>query len=405
MRVLQVLEASLGGTRRYLEDVSDALGDGSHNGLAYSLHRADGGFLRLLEKLRRANWSLFEIDMRREIRPLHDAKCTVEMRRIYRLFQPDVVHAHSSKAGALSRLATLGMRRRPGIVYAPHSIAANVSRLYGLIEKVLALRLDIITAVTPSERDELIGLGLLPPERIHVVVPAIPSATFAPRSRAEARSDIGLGAGPLVVGVGRLTPQKDPLAFVELAGELRRRVPGLRAIWVGDGELRRTMEERIVDLDLQECVSIAGWLEDVRPYLAAADLFVSTSRYESFGYVTAEALAMERPVVATQITGTVDVVRTDAGAQLFPLDDRRAAVQRAVHILTNPDAAARIAQRGRASVNAAFSVDATRRGLQAAYDAALLRGAQTFHGVRQVEPVHIELTGLQADAAPSSRVG
>jgi glycosyltransferase involved in cell wall biosynthesis len=405
MRVLQVLEASLGGTRRYLEDVSDSLGDGENNGLAYSLDRADGGFLRLLEKLRCAKWSLFEVDMRREIRPVHDAKCAAELRRIYRLFRPDVVHAHSSKAGALSRLATVGMKRRPGIVYAPHSIASNVSYLYGLIEKLLAMRLDIITAVTQSERDEIIGLGLLPPERVHVVVPAIPAATFAPRSRAEARSNLGFGVGPLVVGVGRLTRQKDPLAFVELASELRRRVPGLRAIWVGDGELRSAMEERIVDLDLQQCVSIAGWLEDVRPYLAAADLFVSTSRYESFGYVTAEALAMGLPVVATEITGTVDVVRTDIAEQLFPLDDRDAAVQRAVHILTNPDAAAGIARRGRESVNAAFSVDATRRGLQGAYEAALLCGSQTFHGVRKVEPAHIELASLAADAAPRQRVG
>jgi len=371
MRVLQVMEATLGGTRRYLEDVSEALGTGANNGLVYSLHRADRAFITLLDKLRADGWNLFELDMRRAINPMHDAKCAAELQRIYRTFRPDVVHAHSSKAGALSRIATVGMKDRPRLVYTPHSIASNVSRIYGLIEKMLALRLDIMTAVTESEREELNGLKLLPLHRIHVVVPTIPREAFAPRNREDARRALGFGTEPIIVAVGRLTRQKDPLAFVELANELRKSVPKLRAVWVGDGELRGAMEGRIVAFGLETCVSITGWLEDVRSHLAAANLFVSTSRYESFGYVTAEALSMERPVVASEITGTVDVVCNDMADQLFTLDDADGAVQLASRILADPDFANAIAQRGRAFVTMKFSIEETRRGLHEAYAAAL----------------------------------
>jgi glycosyltransferase involved in cell wall biosynthesis len=186
-----------------------------------------------------------------------------------------------------------------------------------------------------------------------------------------ARQALGLGDGPVVIGIGRLTAQKDPLSFIELAATLRTRVPGLRAIWVGDGELRGAVEQRVAERDLQSCVSITGWLEDVRPYIAAADLFVSTSRYESFGYVTAEALSMERPAVATRITGTVDVVTTDTEAQLFSLDDLSTAANLAARFLTEPAYAAEVGVRGRTYVNAAFSVTQTRRGLDSAYRAAL----------------------------------
>ena len=371
MRVLQVMEATLGGTRRYLEDVSEALGAGDCYGIVYSLHRADGAFMLLLEKLRRAGWQLFELDMRREIRPGHDFKCTLALQNIYRSFKPDVVHAHSSKAGALARLATIGMKHRPGIVYTPNSIASNVSWVYGLIERVLALRLDIIAAVTQSERDELFRLGLLPLARIHVVVPTIPSDGFAPRSRELARWELGLADGPLMIGIGRLTAQKNPLAFVELAEALRALVPGLRAVWVGDGEMRPAVEQRIADLGLGSSVSITGWLDDVRPHVAAANLFVSVARYESFGYVTAEALAMERPVVASAITGTLDIVKSDVAEQLFTPNDLAGAAVLAARLLGDPAFAAGVANRGRAFVNAAFSVDETRRALRTAYDAAL----------------------------------
>lgn len=370
MRILQVMESTLGGTRRYLENMFEVLGGGEDNALAYSLDRADAGFLALLEKLRAAGWTLFEVDMRRPIQPANEASCALALRRIYHAYRPDVVHAHSSKAGALSRIATLGMRRRPRIVYAPHSIASNVSRVYGLIERALSGRFDVMTAVTSSERVELLGLELANHDRVHVVVPTIDPEAFAPRDRDATRAQLSMGAGPLVLGVGRLTRQKDPLAFVEIARILADRLPGVRALWVGDGELRPAMEQRIAELGLDACVSVTGWLTDVRPYMAAADVVVSTSRYESFGYVAAEALAMARPVVASKVTGTVDVLAPSLGGELYAVNDVGGAAERVERLLRHPWYAEHVARRGRAHVHAAFSRHQMRHGLNAAYAAA-----------------------------------
>jgi glycosyltransferase involved in cell wall biosynthesis len=372
-RVLQVLEATLGGTRRYLENVFDALGDGPQNGLVYSMRRADSGFLALLEKLRGAGWMLFELEMQRSIEPRSDFACVRQLQKIYRSFRPDVVHAHSSKAGAIARLATMQMGPRPGIVYSPHAIGVNLSWLYGSVERLLALRLDILAAVTPSERDELRALKMIPSERIHVVVPTIRSDVYLPADRSAARAALGLPPGPLVIAVGRLSQQKDPLAFVDFVAALRRRVPGVQAFWIGDGELRAEMESCIASSSLSDVVRLTGWIDDVRPYIAASNILVSTSSYESFGYVTAEALAMDRPVVASAITGTIDIVTTDTVDQLYLYRDVDAAAALAERLLRDAGRASEIAARGRSNVLSTFSVESMRLGLGAAYAAASRR--------------------------------
>lgn len=370
MRVLQVMEATLGGTRRYLDDVAEALGPGPDFGLVYSLHRADSGFMRLLEKVRDAGWKLFELDMRRPINLPSDLKCAYMLQNVYRRFRPDVVHAHSSKAGAIARMATVGIRQRPRIVYSPHAIAVNLSWLYGTAEKLLASRLDALAAVSDSEREELRGLNLIPPDRVHVVSPSIRSDILVPEDRVQARHRLKLGPEPTVVAVGRLALQKDPLGFLTFVSSLHKRVPNLRAIWVGDGHLRRAVEERIDALDLRSVVSITGWLDDVRAYLAACDVFVSTSAYEGFSTVIAEALAMRRPVVASRIPGTVDIVTTEPTAQLYPPGDFEAASMLAERLLSDPVSAARLGERGQEVVLATFSREETRRGLERAYAAA-----------------------------------
>jgi glycosyltransferase involved in cell wall biosynthesis len=370
LRVLQVLEATLGGTRRYLDNVFDALGSGPDNGLAYSLDRADTEFLRLLERLRDAGWSLFAIGMRRSIEPKNDLACVLQLRSIYRSFKPDVVHAHASKAGAIARIATIGMRQRPRIVYSPHAIGVNLGWIYRPIEHLLSLRLDALSAVTNGEREELRSLKLLPSGKVHVVVPAICAETYAPLDREAARAQLKLAEGPIVVACGRLTKQKDPLFFVDFVAALRNRYEGVCGIWVGDGELRAVMEDRIKATGLKDILTITGWQDDVRPYIAAANIFISTSIYESFGYVTAEAIAMNRPVVASAITGTTDVVTTDVEDQLYRVKDIGAAVLLAERLLTDGSFAASVAERGRTQLLRSFSTDAMRLGLDSVYMAA-----------------------------------
>jgi glycosyltransferase involved in cell wall biosynthesis len=249
----------------------------------------------------------------------------------------------------------------------------NIGWIYRPIEHLLALRLDVLSAVSLSESEQLRSLNLVSPRRIHVVNPTIRSDIFAPADRFAARRALGLGQGPVVIAIGRLTAQKDPLVFAEFVAALRKRVGDLRAVWVGDGELRAAMEDRIADLRLTDVLTVAGWVDDVRDHVAACDLLVNTSAYESFGYVTAEALAMDRPVVASKIMGTVDIVRTDVADQLYPYRDVTTAAELAERLLCDRNRASEVAHRGREYVLSTFSTEAMRQGLDGAYAAAARR--------------------------------
>lgn len=363
-----MIEATLGGTRRYVEDVFEACsGSGTVNGIVYASARADDGFLELLPRMRAAGWQIFHIDLHRAIELREDLAHARVLRAIFDRFQPDVVHAHSSKAGAIARLANFARRPRARLVYSPHAVAVHLGYKYVLIERLLATQLDILSVVSESERREVLGLGLVSERKVRVVTPTIRAERLAPRSQREARAHLGLDEGPYIVSIGRLAAQKDPLGFLEIVAALRDEIPNARAIWVGDGELFTEMQHRIEELRLGDAVTIAGWQTDVRPYLAASDVFVSSSTYESFGYVTAEALAMGRPVVASAINGTIDIVTLDTETCLYQPRDYRAAATATARLLRDPAFAAEIAERGRARVLDAFSPATTRRQLLETY--------------------------------------
>jgi len=374
MRVMQVMESTLGGTRRYMEDCFRALrGEPMEKAMVYATRRADAGFLRLLDEMRADGWSTFEIDMIRSVRAGDDARAIGAARRVFLKWRPTIVHLHSSKAGAIGRIAASTLR---GIktCYTPNSIAANIGRVYLLMERALSPLTDAYIAVTESERNELASYGLAPRRRIHTVSPSVRDDYFVPRDRRQAREYLDLPPNAaIVVGIGRLAQQKDPLGFVRVLALLSERIPSVRGIWVGDGELRADFERAARAAGLADTVTIAGWQEDVRLYLAACDVFLSTAVYESFGYVTAEALAMRRPAVASAIVGTIDIITEDADFMLYPRGDFATAASKIERFLSDTELADAVAKRARQRVVNVFSSDATRQALLHAYTSVSTR--------------------------------
>lgn len=366
LRVMHVLEATLGGTRQYLHNVIDA-GVPAEHSLVYATARADVAFPAVLEAARVAKWATWHLDMRRSIEPAHDLACARRLWSLIARWRPDIVHCHSSKAGGIGRIASMLQPSRPRIVYSPHAIAANLGSTYALIEKLLAPLVRRYVAVSDSERTEISNLRLADPANIDVAPPSIDMNHFAPRSKDEARGRLGYGPWPLVVAIGRLTPQKNPLDFVELLRDMRTAVPDVRGIWVGDGELREQFESAVAAASLQGAVSIAGWIADPRDYIAAADMIVSVSQYESFGYVVPEALAMERPVIASRVTGITDIMTGALEEQLFEAGSIPQASRLACRLLHDGSRGPEIAAFGRRHVGEQFSLTALRNALAATY--------------------------------------
>lgn len=336
-RVLHVLEATLGGTRQYIDNIIEASPQGTM-GLAFATERADSRWPATLANAQKASWQTWTLPMSREVRPSDDYRAVVALRSIIRAFRPTVIHCHSAKAGGVGRLAALAARVPCRVLYSPHSLPTNVSTAYRFIEKALSLFTTQFVAVSSSEADEVAAMGLAKRERIAVVSPCISGNDWISVDRVVARAQMRLPLNSTVItAVGRLTEQKNPLQFADVIAQLVPRYPHLIGIWVGEGELRGAFEKRCRELGLANSIQITGWTDRVATYIAASDLVISNSRYESFGYCVAEAMAMERPVVATSVTGTRDVMDAELERAMFAFGDVRGAVELIESILEDRD--------------------------------------------------------------------
>jgi glycosyltransferase involved in cell wall biosynthesis len=375
LRVLHVLEATLGGTRRYIEDIAVTTADAPlEQGLVYGTSRSDSAFSQFLERARETGWFLAPIDvMRRPVNAMNDARAVAQVRRRISDFRPHLLHVHSAKGGAIGRLATL-LRGSgaPRVVYSPHALPSRLDSAYMAAERVLAALTKRFIAVSDSERLEIVAERLATCDRIDVVYPRIDAAHFSPRDRDASRRELGLPPDvPIVMGIGRLAAQKDPLSFVSAIARLRAHRPAAIGVWVGDGELRSRVEAEAVTLQLGSALRIVGWITDIRPYIAAADALLSTSRYESFGYVIPETFAMKRPVVASRVTGTVDVFHPAAQTLLYEPDRLDDAVGSLKRLIDDRGLSEEVSTLGRLSVINRFSNDAMLASLSHSYDRAV----------------------------------
>lgn len=374
-RVLHVLEATLGGTRRYLEDIAVATaGLPFAQGLVYGTSRADPGFSELLDVTRRSGWFLVPVDaLRRAVHPTDDSLSMLAIRRAIRAFAPSVVHVHSAKAGAVGRVAALACwPASPPVVYSPHALPARLGKAYMIAERALAPFTKSFVAVSDSERSEIIAEGIAAAHRVSVVYPRIDADAYAPRDQPAARAELSLPQGvPIVIGIGRLAAQKDPVGFVRSLALVRGRHPDLIGLWIGDGELRAEVEKLATELNLGRGFRVMGWQTDVRPFIAAGDILLSTSQYESFGYVIPETFSMERAVVASRVTGTIDVVYPAARGMLFAPNQVTEAADLIAKLITDKELRTHLGRLGRLSVIEKFSTAAMRAALTTVYDAAL----------------------------------
>jgi glycosyltransferase involved in cell wall biosynthesis len=174
------------------------------------------------------------------------------------------------------------------------------------------------------------------------------------------RQALGVEAGrPLVMQVGRLSAQKDPLAFVEGAARVVKACPDAQFVLVGDGPLRDEVTARIQDLRLEGPVYLAGWRDEAYRLMAAADVVTLTSRWEGTPYALLEAMAWCRPVVATAVNGSVEVVLDGVSGYLVPPGDPAAWAGRVTELLGDPGRAAAMGRQGRRRVEERYTLQQT----------------------------------------------
>jgi glycosyltransferase involved in cell wall biosynthesis len=298
-------------------------------------------------------------------RPSRDAAAVRRLRRLLATEDPQIVHAHGTRAGAFAALA-LGPRGRgpaglvPALVVTMHNappggLAAGL--VYRGLERVMARRADAVLCASPDLADRMRRLGARGVER--AVVPAPAAQPPAAEDVARVRAELGAGDRPVVLAVGRLAAQKGFGVLLAAAGAWAQRDPRPLVAIAGEGplegELTAAAQRHGVD------VRFLGPRRDVPALLAAADVVAVPSHWEARALIVQEALLAGRPVVASRVGGIPELTGEDA-ALLVPAGDAGALSAAVRAVLDDPALAARLATaaraRGAGLPSAADAVDA-----------------------------------------------
>ena len=245
-------------------------------------------------------------------------------RAVKRARRADVIYAHYLfPTGAAADLAarTAGI---PFVVTAHGQDVRNLAR--PSVRRATAgplRRAAHVIAVSHHLAEELRASGLeVPP--LDVVDMGVDLDRFAQRDRAAARARLGLApAGPLVLAVGGLTDRKNPLGLLQAFARVRAERPDARLAFVGDGPLARAVDAGVRRMGLEAAVLRPGAVPHaaVADWVTACDALAIVSRVEPLGVAALEALAAGRPVIATRVGGTREVVPDpDVGRVVDPAD-------------------------------------------------------------------------------------
>ncbi len=228
----------------------------------------------------------------------------------------------------------------------------------------------------PGADDYARWLGL-PRERFHVIRNGVDLASMTEPSAGEAaalRASLGLAPGqPLLLGVFRLAPEKQPGLFLDVVERVRRQVPDLAVALAGVGPLREAVERGVRERGLQDCVRLLGQRRDVPALLAAADALLLTSAVEGTPNVILEAQWLGCPPVATAVGGTPDAVADGATGFLRPVDDAAGLAAGVTTLLADPVRRQEMARAGREFVRQRFGLPRMLDETLACY-AALMSG-------------------------------
>jgi glycosyltransferase involved in cell wall biosynthesis len=273
---------------------------------------------------------------------------------------PSLLHAHDAHAVTLAGLAA-------ALTRTPFVATRRVD--FSLRRKGFWARADRIIAISDAVRGVLLADGI-PAGRIVRVHSGIDLDAVRSVRPGPIRSELNLPeSGPLAVSVGALVGHKDHATLLAAAEELARSRPELRWAVAGEGPLRRVLEARIAELGLRERVHLLGQIEEPLRLIAAADVFVMSSREEGLGTSVLDAMALDVPIAATRAGGIPEMLEGGAGLLSPPGDGL--ALARSVDLLLR-DAAVKgtVLRAARESVGR-FALRYMAEGVLAVYRSAM----------------------------------
>lgn len=359
MKVLHLLEATGGGTRRHILDLLPALQErGVRCSLVYSPLR-NPEFREDAASLGLKGIETYAVPMGHQYQRLDDLRALRLLREHLQTHSYDLLHAHSSNAGMLARMANRLQQHPVPLVYTPHYIALAAGlppfqrRAARFLEKALAPQTAHYIAVSHHEFSVLRRAKLLRGRNATVIHNGI---NFD-GGTAEVKQENQTSAPPVfVLGCfGRLTKQKNQQLLVAALPRVARGLPEVRLDFFGGGEDEENLRLLAARLGVESKIRWHGELRDARSKYAECDLIVQPSRWEGCSYALLEAMAAGRAVIASRNSGNPELI--GGAGVLLPSYKREAWEQAIIKLASQPTLRHNLGEAARKRVQRSFRLE------------------------------------------------
>ena len=277
----------------------------------------------------------------REISPTNDIKAIVELRKIIKSESPDIVHLHSSKAGVIGRVSSIGLRKKIKVIFTVHGwaftdgVSSRLKKsLYRIIEKSVRHFTDLFICV--SYYDEKIG------KRDKVLdstsnVKVIHNGSTTP---SEQSINYSVHMPLRLVMIARFSPQKDQETLINAVTKLPK--DSYKLTFVGDGETLQTNKELVSKYGLNHNIKFAGFKDDISDELINNDVYILSTHYEGLPISIIEAISYGLPILATNVGGNSEMLENNINGFLFTSKDELA--EKLNYLINNPETVKKMGQ-------------------------------------------------------------
>ena len=305
-------------------------------------------------------------EMQREPNFKNDRKALKKIKEIILAYQPDIVHTHASKAGALGRKAAFDCAV-PIVVHTYHGHVFHSyfnwwkTTLFQAIEKRLAKKTTGIIAISDLQKNDLaLKYKICKPEKIEIINLGLDLGPFNENksdNRDKTRAEFGLHDSEIAIAiVGRLAPIKNHDLFLKCASVINEKTSKKVVYFiVGGGEEFTSIEEKVNALKAKGIdIRMTSWIKDINTFNAGMDILCLTSKNEGTPVSLIEAQAAGIPFVSTKVGGIKDIVSENNTGYLVDLNDSDAFIEKLLHLIENENKRQEMSQKGWSFVQEKF---------------------------------------------------
>ena len=295
------------------------------------------------ERFSKVSDRIFFVPMVKEVSIIKDIKSITKVKKIVKKIKPEVAYLHSSKAGAIGRIALL-FNFKTKIIYNAHGwyfnagISNKKKAFFAIVEKILAFKTNKIINISQSEYDSALKYKITSSKKMCVIENGIDFSKFknADECRLETRTELNISDDEIVIGVvGRISEQKDPMTSIKAFKKIKKEYPNTKLLFVGSGELEENVRQFAQENNINEDVIITGWVNCVEKYIPAFDIAILPSKWEGFGLVIVEYMACNKPIIASNIGGISNIIENGRNGYLIQPGNVQELYEKSKYIIEN----------------------------------------------------------------------